>query len=199
MPDYKFNGLSPSTSVKVYAYDPTTGGRTGSVLATQTTDAAGSITVTLPDGQYLAEDTSGGEVHRTAGEKTTAATLTGDIDPVAAGADSSTVLGEAPYAGTVTRVAYVPNTTLTGANTDSRTVTLKNRGQAGAGTTTVATLAFVSGVNATGDDAKAITLSGTPANLVIVAGDVLSWESTHVGSTGLADPGGQVIVEISRS
>lgn len=125
-------------------------------------------------------------------------TLKSQADAAAATADPSTVLGEAQFDGTVTRCVYIPSASITGANTNSRTLTLQNRGQAGAGTTAVATLALTSGVNATADDAKALTLSGTAANLVVVAGDVLSFESVHTG-TGLADPGGQVVVEITRS
>jgi hypothetical protein len=109
-----------------------------------------------------------------------------------------TIIGEAPFAGTVTSVTYMPTAALSGANTNSRTLNLYNRGQAGAGTTVVATLALTSGVNLVDNDEKTITLSGTPANLVLVAGDVLEWESLAVG-TGIADPGGLVKVEISRS
>ena len=122
-----------------------------------------------------------------------------DADPVAAGSDATTIVGEAAYAGTVTRVVFIPVSTLTGANTDSRTLTVKNKGSDGSGTTTVATKAFTSGVNAPAADATAITLSGTAANLVVAAGDVLQLESTHVGSTGLADPGGEIEIEITRS
>lgn len=125
-------------------------------------------------------------------------TLKSQADAVAAGSDATTELGEAQFAGTVTRVAYIPSATITGADTNSRTVTIVNKGQSGVGTTTVATLALTSGVNATGSDAKAVTLSGTAANLVVAQGDVLAFVSTHVG-TGLADPGGQVVVEITRS
>jgi hypothetical protein len=119
-------------------------------------------------------------------------------DAAGAGADATTEVGTAPFDGTVTSVTYIPVSTITGANTNSRTFTVTNQGQAGSGTTNVATLAMVSGVNATGDDEKAITLSGTAANLVVASGDVLTFESTHVG-TGIADPGGHVIIEITRS
>jgi hypothetical protein len=126
-------------------------------------------------------------------------TLKSQADAVAAASDATTELGEVQFAGTVTRVAYIPSATITGANTDTRTINVINKGQSGAGTTVVATLALVSGVNATGSDAKALTLSGTPANLVVAQGDVLAFTSVHSGSTGLADPGGQVIVEVTRS
>lgn len=126
-------------------------------------------------------------------------TLRQDADPVGAAADGTSVIGEAPVDGTVTRVAFIASSALTGANTESRTLTVKNKGQDGSGTTTVASKAFTSGVNAAASDATTVTLSGTPANLVVAQGDVLQLESTHVGSTGLADPGGEVVVEITRS
>jgi hypothetical protein len=72
------------------------------------------------------------------------------------------------------------------------------QGPGGAGTTSVASLALTSGVNAPAADEKALTLSGTPANLVVASGDVLEFDSTHVG-TGIADPGGLVQVTFSRS
>ena len=126
-------------------------------------------------------------------------TLKSQADAVGATADATTELGEAQFAGTVTRVAYIPSAAITGANTDTRTLTVVNKGQDGTGTTNVATLALTSGVNAAASDAKTITLNGTAANLVVAAGDVLAFVSTHAGSSGLADPGGQVVVEITRS
>lgn len=121
------------------------------------------------------------------------------VPNAAAAADAVTVVAIAPFAGTISRVAYVADTALTGANTDSRTGRLHNRGAAGAGTTVVASKAFVNGVNAAQYDETAITLSGTAADLVVAQGDVLTWESLHVGATGLADPGGTVFVDITRS
>lgn len=116
-----------------------------------------------------------------------------------AAADAETDVCIVEFAGVVSSVKYVAATVLTGANTESRTGVLVNKGQSGAGSTAVATKAFVSGVNAAADDDTTITLSGTAANLVVAAGDVLVWQSNHVGSTGLADPGGMVEVEITRS
>jgi len=110
-----------------------------------------------------------------------------------AGSDLNTDIYVAPRAATVTAVTYSTVTAITGANTNSRTVVLVNLGQTGVGTTVIATLAFVSGVNTVAGDEKTITLSATPANLVLAAGDVLQWQSTHVG-TGIADPGGLVAI-----
>lgn len=119
--------------------------------------------------------------------------------PVAtAGNDADTPVFVAPFACTVTAVTYVPSATITGAATNNRTLSLRNKGQAGAGTTVVATLNFANGVNATAFDEKAITLSSTPADLVLAAGDVLALQSLHVG-TGITDPGGLVRVSVTRN
>jgi hypothetical protein len=119
------------------------------------------------------------------------------VPATATGADAELDLTVVSEAGTVTAVTYTPSTVLTGADTNSRTVVLVNKGAAGSGTTIVATKAYTNGVNAAADVPNAVTLSGTAANLVVAAGDVLVWQSTHVG-TGLADPGGLVHIEITR-
>lgn len=123
--------------------------------------------------------------------------LVARIAPVATAASGSSSVAEA-VAGTVSSVTVIPDGTITGANTNTRKYELINKGQAGAGTTVVASLQFNSGVNATNFDATAITLSGTPANLVVADGDVLALVSTAVG-TGIADPGGLVKITIARS
>ncbi len=125
-------------------------------------------------------------------------TLTVQVDAATIAADSQSVIGEAPFAGTISRAAYVPAAAMTGATTNNRTVKVTNRGQAGAGTTIPATITFISGVNGVADDAKELTLSVTAADLVVVAGDVLTLDSVHNGS-GIVDPGGEAIVEITRS
>lgn len=125
--------------------------------------------------------------------------LSQSVPAVAAGADKESNIGTAPFAGTVSAVTYAPDTVLTGANTESRTIVLVNKGQAGAGTTVIATKAFVSTVNAPADDETAITLSVVAGATTVVEGDVLAWQSTHVGATGLADPGGLATVTVTRS
>ncbi len=109
-------------------------------------------------------------------------------------------VGEVTSAGRVSSVSYTPEAAITGAASPaSRTFTLVNKGAAGVGTTTVATLAMVAGVDGVAFDEKPITLSGTAADLVVAAGDILAWVSTAVGGTGLVDPGGLVQVEIKSS
>lgn len=132
------------------------------------------------------------------GQSAASAKLSMLVPAVGAAADDTTTIGLAPFTGVVTAVTYVADTTLTGANTESRTLSLLNKGQAGSGTTAIATKAFTSGVNATAFDETAITLSVTAADLNVTEGDVLAFKSLHVGSTGLADPGGTVFVTITR-
>jgi hypothetical protein len=121
------------------------------------------------------------------------------IAATAANADFEVVICEAPYAGTLTSASYVTDTAVTGANTDSRTAQVINKGQAGSGTTVMASKAFLSGTNATAFDETALTLSSTAADLVVAEGDVITFKSLHVGGTGLADPGGTAWIEITRA
>lgn len=112
----------------------------------------------------------------------------GPVASAAADADASGRYVVAPFAGKVTGARVITAAAITGANTDSRTIQLFNRGLAGSGTTLVASKAFTSGVNAAADDETDLTLSATAANLVVAEGDVLEFVSLHVGSTGLAGP-----------
>jgi hypothetical protein len=118
--------------------------------------------------------------------------------PAVAAASTDSAPIRAEYAGTVTSVTYVPKAAITGAATNNRTVSVVNRLQDGTGSAVVASLNFASGTNAAAYDERVITLSGTPANLVVAEGDVLEVRSAAVG-TGIADPGGTAFVTISRS
>ena len=104
----------------------------------------------------------------------------------AATADEHPVF-RAPYACEVKAVRYVPESAITGHATNYATLSLQNKGAAGTGTTEVASFAFDT---ATTDDVaamdeKAITLSGTAANLDLATGDVVSIKKAVAG-TGLA-------------
>lgn len=115
--------------------------------------------------------------------------------PGAAAAASDSTALRAPVAGTVTRVSYTPEAAIAGAATNNRTVQVINRGQSGAGAVVVATLTYDAGVNGVAYDEQNLTLQA--ANLVIAAGDVLEFRSSPNG-TGLADPGGSVLIEVNR-
>jgi hypothetical protein len=87
--------------------------------------------------------------------------LTADAPAVAANADKTTILGEAPFDGVVTAVSFMASAVLTGADTESRTLSIVNKGQAGSGTDEIAAKAFISGVNAPAADETALNLAGT--------------------------------------
>jgi YD repeat-containing protein len=127
--------------------------------------------------------------------------LEATVPAVTIAATADQVIGEVNKAGRVTSVTYTPEAAVTGAaSPNSRTLTLVNAGAVGLGTTNIATLALVSGVNLVAFDEKAITLNATAANLVVAANDELVWVSTAVtGGGGLADPGGHVVVEIGAT
>jgi hypothetical protein len=117
---------------------------------------------------------------------------------VAAGADLETVVFVAPWPATLIAANYIPDTTLTGADTDSRTLSVINKGGDGNGTTEMAAKAFTAGVNAPDFDETALTLDSTVEDRDVAQGDVVAFKSLHVGSTGLADPGGAVRLRFER-
>lgn len=120
------------------------------------------------------------------------------VQAVAAGSDDDQEVARAPFAGRVVSVNYAPDTAITGVDTNTRTFSLRNRGLTGVGTTVVATrTANLAGGNWAAFDEKALTMQATP-NDIIAEGDVLEFLSLHVG-TGIADPGGLVVVELQRA
>jgi len=123
----------------------------------------------------------------------------GTVPAVAANADADQTVAESHVAGTVTAITYTPEAAVTGANTETRNLTLVNKGQSGAGTTVIGTLAFTSGVDGVAFDEKAFTLSAVAGATTVAQGDILAFVSTHSGSTGLADPGGRVEIEVERT
>jgi hypothetical protein len=120
--------------------------------------------------------------------------FTATVAAVAQGSSADEPIAICPFAGTVTGVSYVPTAAITGADTNTRQVQILN------GATVVATLQFDAGEDAAANAEKAITLSGTAADLVVAAGDILQWDSNAVGS-GLADPGGlvEVVIEVASA
>lgn len=107
-----------------------------------------------------------------------------------------TIVGVAPFAGTVTSVYFVPTAAITGADTDSRTFQLFNRGADGTGTTKVAELALVDDVDIDAQDAQALTLQAA-GNRSVDEGDVLEFVNKHEGD-GMATASGMLFVVINR-
>ena len=115
-----------------------------------------------------------------------------------AGTDSTFAVGVAPYAATVTKVSYITDDAITGHASNNRTFSLVNRGASGSGTTSVATITSNASTSFTAFDEKALTLSATAANRVVAEGDVLAFFS-DANASGVADPGGLVVIELSRN
>jgi len=109
--------------------------------------------------------------------------------PLAAytGTDGTVPVFPAKQRTRILGVDLVCSTTVTGNTTNYSTAALVNKGTDGAGTTTVASKAFTSGVNAAAYDATAITLSTTESALELAAGDVLAFNWLEAG-TGLDQP-----------
>jgi len=109
-----------------------------------------------------------------------------EVAAAATGAEASG-LEKAPFAGKLASATIIPLAALTGADTNSRTIQVFNRGQDGTGTTLMASKAYTNGINLAAEDEASLTLSATAANLVVADGDVIEVKSLHVG-TGLAAP-----------
>lgn len=124
-------------------------------------------------------------------------TFTVQAAAVATNSDAKTVLCKVPFDGAVTAAGFVPNAAITGVDTNTRRVAIENAGATGVGTTEVAARQFNSGVNAAAFDEKSLVLSAVENAVNVTAGDILVVNSTSPG-TGLADPGGLYIVEITR-
>jgi hypothetical protein len=110
------------------------------------------------------------------------------------------VLGTAAEDSVIFSAQYQPEAAINGAASPaSRTLTIVNRGQAGAGTNVLATLALVAGVTGAKDQAIPFVVSVDPVTSLISKGDDIVCVSTPVGGTGMVDPGGEVTVVSTRN
>lgn len=113
-----------------------------------------------------------------------------------AGTDQSTQCGKAPFAGKVTGVTITPAVAVAADGTNNRIFTLYNRGQAGAGTTVLAT--FTTATTAWVDNVDiAMTLTATVADRDVAQGDQFELVETH-GGTGEAHGGAHLDIAIGR-
>lgn len=115
-----------------------------------------------------------------------------------AGTDDSWVLFEVPFDATVTAVSYTTDAAITGHASNNRTFSVINTGNAGTGATTIASVTTNTSNNFVAFDEKALTLSGTAANLIVASGNIIKFLSDASGD-GVADPGGVVQVTLSRN
>lgn len=104
----------------------------------------------------------------------------------AATATEERTLFVAPCPLRVRAITLVSDAALTGDPTNSTTFSVRNKGAAGVGTTTVATLVFTTGVNLVAFDEKDIPLT---APFTMAEGDVLNAEFVKVGTGLILGPG----------
>lgn len=117
------------------------------------------------------------------------------VPAAAAAASQTTAIPGANPAGGPIRIMgvwYRPASAVTGQNTNTRTLRLRNA------TTPadVATITLNAGVNLT-TGWNRIPLVSAPPILAAIAAQTLQWESNAVG-TGLADPGGTISIRWER-
>jgi hypothetical protein len=107
-----------------------------------------------------------------------------------AGTTQDYVIGEAETGGTVREVVLIPEAAVTANATNYRTFRVINKGQAGAGTTVVASFATdtVSTDDLVAFDEKAMTLSAVAGATTLAEGDVLVADET-VTASGVAHGG----------
>lgn len=98
--------------------------------------------------------------------------------------------------GVLSEVSILPSATSAANGTNYRTWTLFNRGAAGTGTTSMATV-DTTATAMTDNDERLMTLSTTSANLVVTPDDVLELVETVAG-TGVAHSGYVAVVSIAR-
>jgi hypothetical protein len=97
-----------------------------------------------------------------------------------------------PLKGTLVSVQFIPSAAITANATNFSTLTVQNKGTNGlSGTTAMASRSWAA-TNSVLSTPETFTLSGTPANLEVQAGDVLQIVQTH-GGTGLIIPAGSFV------
>jgi hypothetical protein len=106
------------------------------------------------------------------------------------------IVGEADEAATVTEAALLPAAAVTANASAYRTWTVFNRGTAGTGTVSVATV-DTSTTGLTDNDERTMTLSTASGALTCAAGDVVEVVET-VATTGVAHGGYEITVTLSR-
>lgn len=114
--------------------------------------------------------------------------------PAVAALDTSTVLvpESVGYDARVTKVEIVPRAAVTANATNFATLAVQNKGPLGSGAVVVATRSWAA-TNSVAGTKEAMTLSATPANLELKAGDQLQVVHASAAS-GLALPAISVII-----
>jgi hypothetical protein len=112
--------------------------------------------------------------------------------PAIAAAAATELFGQvAGFPMLVTAVKFLPSAAITFNGTNFVTLSVRNRGQAGAGTAVAATRAW-SAVSSVALTPETLTLSATATDLQFATGDLLTCGFVHSG-TGLAVPAGSAV------
>lgn len=111
------------------------------------------------------------------------------VGPLAAAADATIQIGVADSSANVTSIEYFPQAGVVGQATNFRTLSVVDA----TGPVTIGSVALSSApVVLAANQPNAIAV----ASAAVVEGDVIQWKSAHT-LTGLADPGGLVVVTIA--
>jgi hypothetical protein len=120
------------------------------------------------------------------------------IPATALGATAFFLVGIARFAGILVEASYYPHSALAGAADNTRRHRVYNRKADASGTAVMADLQYNAGVDLVAKVKKPLTVSPVTADKTVAAGDVIEFNSAHVG-TGLADPGGLLVLKFDRS
>lgn len=127
-------------------------------------------------------------------EDTSGRVLVLEVPTYTAAGDTTVTGPNVHFDGRVVKVEYVPSALITANATNFSVLTLQNKGPLKSGTTAVASRTWAAGSSVAGTK-EAFTLSATPANLEVKAGDRLDLVQTH-GAAGLALPTGTLLVTV---
>lgn len=107
-------------------------------------------------------------------------------------ATSKSVIFRAPFDCRISAIKFIPDTAITGADTNTRHLNIQDEGAAGTGDAEIANKDYTDGVDVTALVADDITMSS--ANHQLTEGDILTAEFEEIG-TGQALPAGLIVVE----
>jgi len=120
---------------------------------------------------------------------------TARIAAVAAGSTGEWAVFKAPEACEITAAYIVPDSAITGADTNYMTLSIVDKGSDGTGTTAIASVDFTSGTDAAAFDAFSLGTLGDAKTLA--AGDVVSFKKAEAG-TGMDMPNLLVVIEYKK-
>jgi len=113
---------------------------------------------------------------------------------VSAGSSAEYGFFAAPFKCKIIKCSIIPDSTITGANTNNCVLSFVNKGSSGTGTSTIASKTFSSGVNASEYDETDL---GAVSNNLLNEGDVVTFKKSENG-TGMTMPALTAKIEYVR-